>query len=333
MAVISIVGGETPLGREVRDRITDLKLKATVNLLGVADDDAIVLSEQGGEPVVLTPLEATRLRESDVVICASSAETARTARQMAGGESAPPFVDLTHGLEGLPYARLRSPLTEPAGHQPEATSVSVVAHPAATALALLLLPVQRAFPIRQAVANVLEPASERGQAGISELQQQVMSLLSFRPLEKKIFDAQLAFNLLGRYGEDAPEKLEDTEARIERHLASLLAGAAPMPSLRMIQAPVFHGYTISLWLELESRPEMEDLEAELESAHVEVRGSDVEAPSNVGSAGQSGVSVGLIAPDRNHPRAIWVWAALDNYRIQADSAVAVARGILGGGQS
>jgi aspartate-semialdehyde dehydrogenase len=317
----------------VRDRITDLKLKANFSLLGVADDDAIVLSEQGGEPVVLTPLEATRLRESDVVICASSAETARTARQMAGGESAPPFVDLTHGLEGLPHARLRSPLTEPAGHQPEPTSVSVVAHPAATALALLLLPVQRAFPIRQAVANVLEPASERGQAGISELQQQVMSLLSFRPLERKIFDAQLAFNLLGKYGEDAPEKLEDTEARIERHLASVLAAAAPMPSLRMIQAPVFHGYTISLWLELETRPEMEDLEAELESAHVEVRGSDVEAPSNVSSAGQSGVSVGLIAPDRNHPRGIWMWAALDNYRMQADNAVAVARGLLGGGQS
>ena len=34
------------------------------------------------------------------------------------------------------------------------------------------------------------------------------------------------------------------EARIERHLASLLAltGQAPMPSLRLIQAPVFHGH-------------------------------------------------------------------------------------------
>ena len=98
-------------------------------------------------------------------------------------------------------------------------------------------------PIRHAVVHVFEPASERGTAGIQELQQQTTSLLSFRPLEKKVFDAQLSFSLLPRYGSDAPVALEDVELRVERNLASLLEGAVPMPSLRLVQAPVFHGHS------------------------------------------------------------------------------------------
>ncbi|MDZ4783839.1 MAG: hypothetical protein SGJ19_26625, partial [Planctomycetia bacterium] len=46
-------------------------------------------------------------------------------------------------------------------------------------------------------------------------------------------------------GDAAPERLEDLELRIERHLATLLSSAsrAPIPSIRLIQAPVFHGHS------------------------------------------------------------------------------------------
>lgn len=330
MSLIAIAGGETPLGRELRDRLVERMPGVTVALLGASTGDSVVLTDVGDEPAVISPVEADRLAEADIVICASDQATARRARQLAGGDSAPPFIDLSYGLEGLPQARLRSPVTEPSSYIPENTTVWVIAHPAASALALLLRPIQQAYPIRLAVAQIFEPASERGQAGLSELQQQVAALLSFKPLEKKVYDAQLSFNLLARYGDDAPEKLQDIENRLERHLATLLAASAPMPSLRLIQAPVFHGHTFSLWLELEQRPEMEDIEAELDAVGVEIRTADVEAPSNAGVAGQSGVTAGLIERDRNHPRGMWLWAVADNYRILSDNAATVAQEILRG---
>ena len=40
------------------------------------------------------------------------------------------------------------------------------------------------------------PVSERDQPGIEELESQTTNLLSFRPIEQAIFDAQVAFNLL-----------------------------------------------------------------------------------------------------------------------------------------
>ncbi len=50
-----------------------------------------------------------------------------------------------------------------------------------------------------------------------------------------------------------------------------------------------------------------------------------EPPSNVGVAGQGGISVGAIAVDRNQPRACWFWLVADNLRLAAENAVAVAQ--------
>src|SRR5438445_37867 len=110
--------------------------------------------------------------------------------------------------------------------------------------------------VRRAVVHVFEPASERGAKGVDELQQQTVSLLSFKGLPKDIYDTQVSFNLLARYGEEAKPALEDIELRIERHLATLLANSsrAPMPSLRLVQAPVFHGHSFSLWVKFEENP-------------------------------------------------------------------------------
>jgi aspartate-semialdehyde dehydrogenase len=98
-----------------------------------------------------------------------------------------------------------------------------------------------------------------------------------------------------------------------------------MPSLRLIQAPVFHGYCFSAWVEFERNPGVERLEAVLASEWIEVRGAALEPPTNLGQAGERGVAVGAVAEDRNHPSARWFWLVTDNLRLAADNAVAAAR--------
>jgi aspartate-semialdehyde dehydrogenase len=165
---------------------------------------------------------------------------------------------------------------------------------------------------------------------VQELQQQTISLFAFKTLPRTIFDAQLAFNLVAGYGEEAPAALGDSELRIEHHLATLLdlpaeGSGAPMPSLRLVQAPVFHGYSFSAWVEFYANPGIEALESGLATASIEVRGSEFEPPTNVGQAGQGGIAVGAIAPDRNNPEACWFWLVADNLRLAAENAVALAR--------
>jgi aspartate-semialdehyde dehydrogenase len=321
---IAIVGSETAIGRELRDRLMESGLARGVQLIGAEDEISGIITELEGEPVVMTPMDADRLNDSDIVFCAGSAESTRKAFSLIDPSQRPYLVDLTYALEEQPDARLRAPRIEPREVAPP-EAIHVLAHPAAVAVAALLMRVHAAFPVRHSVIQILEPASERGQAGMNELQQQSTGLLSFQTLNKEVFDAQIGFNVLPRYGEDARERLQDIELRIERHTTSLLGGyGVPIPSLRLIQAPVFHGYSISFWIEFESRPDVSKLAEAIGSAYLEIRAADLEPPTNVGTVGQEGMSAGLIEPDRSHPRAMWVWMAADNFRLLVDNAVAVA---------
>jgi aspartate-semialdehyde dehydrogenase len=206
----------------------------------------------------------------------------------------------------------------------------VIAHPAAIAMALFLRRLHAHDPIRRAVIQIFAPASEHGKKGVEELQHQTVNLLSFKSLPQEVFDAQAGFAMLARYGTEAPVSLQEAELRIERHLATLLGlegegEGAPMPSLRLVQAPVFHGYSFSAWVEFEGNPGTEAIENGLAVEAIEVLSEEFDPPNNVGQAGQSGISVGAIMPDRNNADAVWFWVAADNVRLAAENAVMVAR--------
>lgn len=330
--VVALVGGGSLLGREIRDLISERPLPANVKLIGAEEEDVGTLTEQAGEAVIMTALDEDNLGEARVVFLAGSPESSRKAleiltRTRAGAR----LIDLTCYHEESPRSRLRAPLVEGPDCDAPPESIHVIAHPAAIMLALFFGRLHQACPVRRSVVHVFEPASERGLRGVNELQQQTVSLLTFKGVPKDVFDEQLGFNMLARYGSEAPESLEGFELRIERHLASLLSarGTMPMPSLRLIQAPVFHGYSFSIWAELAENPGIEALEEALASEQIDVRAAEHEAPTAVGAAGQGGIAVGAIGEDRNDPRAAWFWLAADNLRIAAENALAVARSLLG----
>jgi len=329
-AVAAIVGGSSLLGREVRDLLSGTAIET--RLIGADDLEVGMLTEERGEATVMTHLDEENLAGSRAVLLAGSRGSSRKALEIVGRLPQPPaLIDLTYVLEERPTAHLRAPMVEPANYALPQESEHVVAHPAAIVLALFLLRLRGIRPPRRSVAHILEPASERGHKGLEELQKQTANLLTFQKLPKQVYDEQVSFNLLARYGSEAPESMESIERRIERHLAALLElnGGLAMPSIRLIQAPVFHGHSLSLWVEFDENPGVKALEAGLATAHIDVRGPDLDPPTIVGMAGQSGIAVGAIAVDRNHPRAAWFWVAADNLRIMAENGVAVARSLIG----
>ena len=242
--MVAVVGGDTLLAREILERLGESAPAPRVQLISAAAAGATLVidpalpTEQIEETVVMMPLAAESLTGSRVAFLAGSSASSRRVLKLNPADG-PRLIDLTGALEDQPSARLRRPSAE--ASRPAGSAIQVIAHPAAIALAMLLTPLSRLAAIRRSIVHVFEPASEQGQRGLDELRQQTVAVLSFQKLNTDVYDAQAAFNMLARYGDEALEPLESIEQRLERHLASLLAAypSIPMPSVRLIQAPVF----------------------------------------------------------------------------------------------
>jgi aspartate-semialdehyde dehydrogenase len=330
-----LVGGDTMLGREICDLIEEQKLPVNLSLASSRAEEHLLSApeDEDGEISVLHALDKTLVEAADVVLLGGAPETnARAvalARQCAGR---PALVDLTGQFEDLPESRLRAPLLETALQNQEPETIHTLAHPAAVALARLVALLHQRHRVARVVATILEPVSQQGRAGVDELHNQTLSLLNFRQTPQEVFGAQVSFNLLPRYGSGAPHPLSESAGRIERHLASLCgARGVPLPSVRLIQAPVFHGYCLNVWVEFENRPPVSALEHLLEEAGIEIRREDVEPVSNVSVAGQVGLAVSDIAEDHASASAAWLWLAFDNLRAHAEAALLTA-GLLARGR-
>lgn len=319
-----VVAGDTLLGKEISEMVAERKLPIRIETASSGAGERVLTAEDD-ELGVMEPLTRETLSGSEVVLLAGDEDSARRALLLIAelGES-PVIVDLTGGTEDLPDARLRAPLLG-GGDTYEKGSIWVVPHAASLVLARCLDALHSANRLRSAVAVIFEPASAEGSRGVNELQQQTISLLSFQPMPKEIYDTQVSFNLLPRFGAEAKASLLRSCERLERHLVSLLGPRnVPVPSVRVVHAPVFHGYSMQLWVDFESRTAAAQVEGILRESGFDVRGADVDPPSNLSVAGESGISVGEVSADRNRPTAVWMWLAADNLRTTVDTALMIA---------
>src|SRR5215472_10852814 len=216
----AIVGAASLKGKELAEMLNERKFPAAdVRLL---DDDESLgqLEAMGDEISFIQRVRAEQFEHVDFTFFASDQESTRRSWKDAR-DAGSAILDLSAMLENEPGATVRAlwiererGLVAPPELQP---GPCITAHPVAVTLALLLLRARKAVVIRRVVATVFEPASEHGQRGMDELHQQTVNLLSFQPLPKDVFDAQLAFNLVARYGQKSQPALDSVEARVRSH--------------------------------------------------------------------------------------------------------------------
>jgi aspartate-semialdehyde dehydrogenase len=323
---LAIVGAGTLKGKEVADVLSDRNFPS-IDIKLLDDDEALgKLEAVGDEVTFIQNVRNEKFQNIDFTFFASDPESTRknwkTARSAGSA-----IIDLSAALEDEPDAVVRSPWIERQLGQalvPELQpGPAIVAHPAAVVLALVMLRVQKVAPIKRVVATVFEPASEHGQKGMDELHEQTVNLLSFQQLPKNIFDTQVAFNMVARYGELSMPALAAIESRVLRHYQRIVAQHAPVPSLLLVQSPIFHGHAFAIHIELAHTADVEAISRALEGDHVKIAHGAEDAPSNVNAAGQTDVQVAISA-DASQPNGFWLWAASDNLRVAAATAVECA---------
>jgi len=322
---IVIAGASSLLSRELKDVFSESPLASSNFALLDEEETQGQLEQVGDEVTFIQAISAEAFSRADFTFfCGSENLTRRYWQQALRAGST--VLDLSGALDQETGVLIRAPwLGTEAAAVDLFTPAIVPAHPAVIAIALLLERLQQAAPIRFAAATVLEPSSELGRAAMDELHQQTVNLLNFQSLPRAVYDAQAAFNMLGGVGEEAQVSLSRVEDRIRRHYEALTGGRGPALAVQVLHAPVFHGHTFSIAVELEHPVETMALEEALTGEHIELILEDTDAPSNLAATGQNEVQVRL-RPEpmgRNSSQAtrLWLWAAADNLRLNAQNAV------------
>lgn len=327
MYKIAIAGSSTLVGRELKDALSDSPMGAA-NLVLLDEEQSLGRLDQVGDEVTFVQaIEPDTFERVDFTFFCGSEELTRKHWRQAQ-RSGSTVLDLSGALDQETGVLVRAPwLGWEAATVDLFTPAVVPAHPAALVLALLLERVQQAAPVRFAAVTLLEPASEYGRAAMDELHQQTVNLLSFQELPKAVFDAQTAYNLLSGLGEGATANLSAVEARVRRHYEALSSGRWPALALQVILAPVFHGHTFSIAIELERGVEVSALEDALSGDHVDLVLEDADSPSNLAATGQNDVLVRMRPELTAHTAKVsrlWLWVASDNLRLNAQNAVECA---------
>jgi aspartate-semialdehyde dehydrogenase len=338
---VAIAGASSLRGKDLKQWLEESGFPAGEIRLVDEEFAAGTLTDVAGEPTVIQPVDESSFDHMRFVFFTGSAQFAAK-HGPAAEDAGATVIDLTGGLAASSGARpwipaldsvlLPPPVSRPANPGPGSKSqrqIRLCISPSTPAIVACMFSAALAqfSPTRVALV-FFPPVSERGQAGVEELEAQTGKLLALQPMPQEVFDTQVAFNLLDQWGVASVERLSDVRSALARQVHTYLAGRAVVPAMTLVQAPVFYGYAFSAYAEFAKPQNLDALAAELARAGFVVPGDSDPAPSNITVAGEARPAIGRPAPDPNAERGYWFWGAADNLRVASANATRIAEILL-----
>ena len=318
-----IAGASSLLGAELKSLLEESRFAVADFRLLDEEMAAGTLTEAGGEATVIQPVEEGSFDRARFVFFTGSPGFAR-ANLEAARKAGAIVVDLSGALAGQSATTVWFPALDSLmpGRSLDAGATYVIPSAPATAASALSLGLA-SLGLRRLVFLAFQPVSEAGRGGIEELESQTSQLLSFQDVGKPVFDTQVAFTLLDRFGSASSQKLAIVRERVRAETKAALDGHAPMPALQLVHAPVFYGTTFAACADLDSSADLETLAQACQHAGFAIL-HEAEGPSNVSAAGETIIQ--LASPDGDASRlgSWWFWGAADNVRLPAANAVKLA---------
>lgn len=314
---LGIVNPLTLVGREIQTVLRERTFPfAKVVLLDSSGKSAGALTEIDAEPAVVTAVSDDELEDLDLVFfCGPPAANREWIERYREDDFIAIDLSQPSAVEGkLAVAGVN---LEEIGRE---DALLISPHPATVPIALLLHQIATLSPVEICIANVVQPASEFGQAGVEELAEQTISVLNIKNVPKEVFDRQLAFNLY--------PALERNEEFIVDQIRTL-TGSDTELALFMTQGTIFHGHTFSLFLRTRDDLDVDGIASRLRDNPAIALPEGDQAFGTIDAAGKDEVLVAEVRRDPAIRGGFWLWAVCDNLRRStALNAVLVAEKVL-----
>ncbi len=308
-ARVAIVGAETPDGHLVRDALAQRKLPGDrVDLYATVGGEAVI-SEYAGEARLIQDPDMGEISSHEAIFLCERGDLSTGIAAMAKRST---LIDLADAIPARDCAGLVSPSLNV---EPGLAGCYTMPHAITLILVELLRDLQRGIGIEEVVATVLRPAADHGDAGLDELRQQTVSLLSFAEIPTDTFGSQLAFNVIPSL---SPEGA-GLEGRIASELQTLLGWDRPRATLCFATVPVFHGHFVRMRVRAAGGADADEVRQLLAAVHglgadsatpppttpVEVVGEGRVALFEVADDGLGGIWLSAVAGESGERRALY----------------------------
>ncbi len=323
---IVIAGASSLLGVELKSLLEESRFAGWDLRLVDEGVAAGTLTEAGGEPAVILPVEEGSFDHARLIFFTGSPEFSRTNLKAAAHTGAS-VIDLSgaalEDADDSPVVAWFPKLESLRGEVlPLDGKLFGVPSGAATATAALALALSKLGLLWMNAVHFV-PVSDAGRAGVEELEAQTGKLLSFQPYGQPVFDAQVAFNMLNRFGGGSRQKLRSAVQRIRGEVRACLSKKIGRPALQVLHAPVFYGATFSACAAVDVLNSQSIAKVCREADFVIVP-EDEAGPSNVSVAGEKSIFLAQPENDPSEMSTFWLWGAADNIRLPAWNAVKLA---------
>jgi aspartate-semialdehyde dehydrogenase len=302
---VGIIGPRTPFGHRVRKLLSEGELPVIeLKLFESEAEEGATLTQFGDDVVVTQPIDPDLFPHLDALLVgAGDSDLLNRIAAEAGETGLLTLVDSALGL-GAPLVtperceELRS----------SANRLAILPRVESYILGTTLAAIAEAHPIERAVATVLVPAQSLGDPAAEELHQQIVHILNFKAPPTEVLREQLAFNVRLVGGAESGLSLADSVA----WEAGRLAGIEGALTVSLVQVPVFHGYSVAVWVETRGRADARTIRSVFRSKPFEnpksARGAKI--PSPVSAAGSETIHVGPVRASASSP-GFWLWAVAD----------------------
>lgn len=317
---IVIAGASSLLGAELKSLLEESRFAACDFRLVDEESFAGRLTAAGGEPAVIQSAEPGSFNKASIIFFTGSSAFTRANFALAAASGAQ-VIDLSGALTGDDGNQTW--LSAPAQTELLADARSFSIPSAFAEIICRLSTAMDSLHASGGSAVAFLPVSVGGAAGIEELESQTGQLLSFQPPGKAVFDAQVAFNMLDRFGAESSHSMQTSLETLRKEIRACLPAGAHPPAVQLLHAPVFYGATVSMSAILKSASDAERIASACTSVGFRITTDDT-APSNVGAAGESALLLAAPRQDTAASGVWWFWAAADNLRRPASNGVKLA---------
>jgi aspartate-semialdehyde dehydrogenase len=321
---IVIAGASSLLGAELKSLLEESKFAGWDFRLVDEEIAAGVLTEAGGEPAVIQPVEEGSFEKARFVFFTGSSDFTLANLEMAQRSGAV-VVDLSGHSVSFANTLVWYPGREKLAGKPFPAKAHLTAIPSAAAEGVARLSLAlKDLGLQHLTATVLQSVSAFGKNGIEELETQTKQLLSFQNLGKERFDAQVAFNSLDRFGPARQAESHRARLTIRNELSACLRETAVLPAVDLIHVPIFYGVTFSACATLNDGVDKDKMAEVCQQAGFAIQDEWGIGPNNISAAGESVIHLSKPHGEKLQPGSWWFWGAADNIRLPAANAVKLA---------